>query len=239
MTTSHNPTPEPNVLGNGSLKNALEMTGCESEEDLIDMANVGTSLMERIDSLVSMPGPYNHWSPAEDPAEIVFDLVNDLDELTEENTKLKAALERISSPTQTTDLLWWQVEARAALAAEPQNKSTTSDNVLAWMRRQEDGSIVATGIPRVAEIWRDQGCVVTPLYEHPTPEPNLEDAKVWNVAADDENGHSQIMSVDWMTRQAAEKVVAHLSENYIGKPYPNGKGHYSIANVRLIREDGR
>jgi hypothetical protein len=63
--------------------------------------------------------------------------------------------------------------------------------------------------------------------------------KVWNVAADDENGHSQIMSVDWMTRQAAEKVAAHLSENYIGKPYPNGKGHYWIANVRPIREDSQ
>lgn len=29
--------------------------------------------------------------------------------------RLEKALERISSPTQTTDLLWWQIEARAAL----------------------------------------------------------------------------------------------------------------------------
>jgi hypothetical protein len=30
---------------------------------------------------------------------------------------LRTALEKIASPTQTTDLLWWQIEARAALAA--------------------------------------------------------------------------------------------------------------------------
>lgn len=116
MTDTKTPSPETHVTGSDSLKNALEMTGCENEENLIDMANVGNSLMERIDSLVSCPGPYHRWSPADDPAEIVFDLVNDLDELREENTKLKAALEKISSPSQTTDLLWWQVEARAALA---------------------------------------------------------------------------------------------------------------------------
>jgi hypothetical protein len=98
------------------LQNALEMTGCDDEADLIDMANVGKSLMERVDSLVGMPGPYHGWSPADDPAEIVFDLVNDLDELREENAKLKAALEKRSSPSQTADLLWWQVEARSALA---------------------------------------------------------------------------------------------------------------------------
>lgn len=64
----------------------------------------------------------------------------------------------------------------------------------------------------------------------------LADAKVWNVAADDENGHSQILCVDWMTSQAAEKVASHFVDNYVGKPYPNGKGYYTIANVRLIRE---
>ncbi|KKX29233.1 hypothetical protein [Rhizobium sp. LC145] len=87
------PPPEAHVSGDGSLKIALEMTGCQNEENLIDMANVGNSLMERIDSLVSMPGPYHRWSPADDPAEIVFDLVNDLDELREANAKMKAALE--------------------------------------------------------------------------------------------------------------------------------------------------
>ncbi|MGI2036384.1 hypothetical protein ACRQ1B_28815 [Rhizobium panacihumi] len=63
--------------------------------------------------------------------------------------------------------------------------------------------------------------------------------RIWNVAADDENGHSQIMCVDWQTREDAQKSVDHYVENYVGKPYPNGKGHYSINNVRLIREDGQ
>lgn len=66
---------------------------------------------------------------------------------------------------------------------------------------------------------------------------DLTAVKIWNVAADDENGHSQIMCVDWMTRDDAEKTVAHYVENYVGKSYPNGKGHFTINNVRLIRED--
>ena len=32
------------------------------------------------------------------------------------NRRMRSALEKIASPTQTTDLLWWQVEAREALA---------------------------------------------------------------------------------------------------------------------------
>ncbi|CDZ43219.1 Hypothetical protein NGAL_HAMBI1146_59920 [Neorhizobium galegae bv. officinalis] len=59
----------------------------------------------------------------------------------------------------------------------------------------------------------------------------------YNVAADDENGHSSIMCVDWMAREDAEKVAAYYRETYVGKPFPNGKGHYSVNNVRLITED--
>jgi len=58
----------------------------------------------------------------------------------------------------------------------------------------------------------------------------------YNVVADDENGHSHILCVDWMTRDAAEKVAAHYRETYVGKPYPNGKGHYSVNNIRLVTE---
>lgn len=32
------------------------------------------------------------------------------------NRRMRSALEKIASPTQTTDLLWWQIEAREALA---------------------------------------------------------------------------------------------------------------------------
>lgn len=112
------------------LKNALEMTGCDNEAELIDMANVGVSLMERIDSLVGMPGPYYRWSPADDPAEIVFDLVNDLDELREENAKLRELLKpfaRIADMEERAgpaDSVMVNValcrEARAALATAPE-----------------------------------------------------------------------------------------------------------------------
>ena len=40
------------------------------------------------------------------------------DAVIRENDRLRAALTKISSPTQSTDLLWWQVEARAALSAQ-------------------------------------------------------------------------------------------------------------------------
>lgn len=99
MSKTDTPSPYAQMAGSDSLRNALEMTGCENEENLIDMANVGSSLMERIDSLVSMPGPYHRWSPADDPAEIVFDLVNDVDEIREENAKLRDALEQIAGKT--------------------------------------------------------------------------------------------------------------------------------------------
>lgn len=36
--------------------------------------------------------------------------------------RLRGYLERISCPTQTTDLLWWQVQARAALATDAESK---------------------------------------------------------------------------------------------------------------------
>lgn len=36
-----------------------------------------------------------------------------------EIVRLRQALERISSPTQTKGLLWWQIEARAALGKGP------------------------------------------------------------------------------------------------------------------------
>lgn len=50
---------------------------CEEAED---MAAVGRSLMDRIESFAYEGGPLDGWAPAEDPAEIVTDLLNMLDE---------------------------------------------------------------------------------------------------------------------------------------------------------------
>ncbi|WP_368517455.1 hypothetical protein [Rhizobium sp.] len=70
----------PEVGMEGRLANALTMTGCENEEDLIDMANVGRSLMESIDFYVKSPSHLENWSPAESPVEIVGDLYDRLEE---------------------------------------------------------------------------------------------------------------------------------------------------------------
>lgn len=63
-----------------ALAEALAMTGLKTTAELIDMANVGQSLMERIVDLTKQEGPFNGWMPADDPAEIVFDLVNHYDD---------------------------------------------------------------------------------------------------------------------------------------------------------------
>lgn len=122
------PAPQTNVAGIDAslmnalvLQNALEMTGCDDEADLIDMAKVGKSLMERIDSLVGMPGSYHGWSPADDPAEIVFDLVNDLDELREEAAKLRAAISAKVSAAYRDEHEKADALLRAALTKEGQD----------------------------------------------------------------------------------------------------------------------
>lgn len=117
VENSGHTAPAPQAEEMGSLKNALEMTGCDDEADLIDMANVGNSLMDRIEHLVSCPGPYHQWSPADNPAEIVFDLVNDLDETREALSKALAALkharDQIRHPDQLIDEAIAAAEARA------------------------------------------------------------------------------------------------------------------------------
>ncbi|SEH22536.1 hypothetical protein [Rhizobium sp. NFR12] len=62
-----------------SIASALAETGCSDYADLVDMALVGTSLISTIDS-VTRDGILKGWSPADDPAEIVFDLINMIEE---------------------------------------------------------------------------------------------------------------------------------------------------------------
>lgn len=59
-----------------NLADALAETGLASIQDLIDMAKVGSSLMDTIAVVTQAEGPFKHWTPAEDPAEIVIDLIN-------------------------------------------------------------------------------------------------------------------------------------------------------------------
>lgn len=71
------------LASGSSLENALTMTGCKTEEGLIDMANIGQSFMNSLETVVTMDGPFKGWCPAEDPAELVLDLLNALDEALE------------------------------------------------------------------------------------------------------------------------------------------------------------
>ena len=50
--------------------------------------------------------------------ELINASVDDYNNALAENARLRGYLERIACPTQTTDLLWWQVQARAALNGE-------------------------------------------------------------------------------------------------------------------------
>ncbi|OHV85920.1 hypothetical protein [Ensifer sp. LCM 4579] len=102
------------------LKDALALTGLTTVEELIDMAKVGSSLMEAIDAVTSPVSLIEGWSPAEDPAEIVGDLYN----LFEESIAChKADLERLKA-------------AEAALAAR---QTKAIEDVIAERRRQIEG----------------------------------------------------------------------------------------------------
>lgn len=61
------------------LKAALELAGCDTPENLIDMARIGSNVMEAIDDVRNLEGPFKDWAPMDDPAEIVHDLYNALE----------------------------------------------------------------------------------------------------------------------------------------------------------------
>ncbi|MEJ6845127.1 hypothetical protein V3589_02740 [Sinorhizobium fredii] len=89
------------------LNEALMMTGLATLEELIDMANVGQSLMNAIDTYTKSPSLIEDWSPADDPAEIVGDLYNRFEESINchkaELDRLKAAEARLADLTSELD----------------------------------------------------------------------------------------------------------------------------------------
>lgn len=64
-----------------TVQQLVKETGSRDAEDLADMANVGHSLMQSIETICKLDGPFKDWSPAQDPAEIVIDLYNALDDM--------------------------------------------------------------------------------------------------------------------------------------------------------------
>lgn len=63
-----------------SEKVGLSTRLASDDQDLVDMANVGQSLMNAIDVYTKAPSLIEDWSPADDPAEIVGDLYNRFEE---------------------------------------------------------------------------------------------------------------------------------------------------------------
>jgi hypothetical protein len=72
----------------------IVMTGCRDLADVEDMANVGKSLMDAID-LNTRDGPIKGWSPADDPAEIVVDLLNLLSDAEARSETLLKVIQKV------------------------------------------------------------------------------------------------------------------------------------------------
>jgi hypothetical protein len=59
-----------------TLADLLAEAGCKNAVDLVDMAKVGNSLMASIEIYTKAGEVLEGWSPAEDPAEVIGDLVD-------------------------------------------------------------------------------------------------------------------------------------------------------------------
>lgn len=64
----------PAGLLEAAMAELVNRSGCADISHMIDMAKVGLSLMEVLDTAGQEDGPLKDWTPAEDPAEVVRDL---------------------------------------------------------------------------------------------------------------------------------------------------------------------
>lgn len=67
---------EAKAIAEDVIKKLLSETGCSDIAEVIDMVKVGQSLMHEIEHTVQADAQLKGWAPAEDPAEIVADLIN-------------------------------------------------------------------------------------------------------------------------------------------------------------------
>ncbi|WP_153514010.1 hypothetical protein [Agrobacterium sp. ICMP 6402] len=94
------------------LKAALELAGCETLEDLVDMARIGSNLMGAIDDVRRCEGPFKEWAPADDPVEIVHDLYAALEHAWEKAGALKQSVPEDDKP-------WWLEMPNLAEGVDP------------------------------------------------------------------------------------------------------------------------
>lgn len=90
------------------LRAALELAGCETAENLIDMARIGSNVMGAIDDVRKLDGPFKDWAPVDDPVEIVHDLYAALEHVREEVDALKQ-----------DDKPWWLEMPNLAVGVDP------------------------------------------------------------------------------------------------------------------------
>lgn len=122
-----------------ALKVLLEETGLPNGVELADMARIGKSLMDTI-AIVTKDGPLKGWAPAEDPAEIVTDLMNMLHDA----TTGRAEAEKLLS------------EAQDSMQRDDDGVKVMVDRFLRWK------------LP--TDFNPDGGIGFTPGYENGTPE---------------------------------------------------------------------
>ncbi|WP_421405504.1 hypothetical protein [Agrobacterium fabrum] len=65
----------------------------------------------------------------------------------------------------------------------------------------------------------------------------LKDKPIFNIAYDDGDGGWTTGCFETVTFEVAEDLCRKFHAEYVGRPYPNGKGHYTYRNVRIFVSD--
>ena len=87
-------------------------------------------------------------------------------------------------------------------------RSPAEGKPVAWCRPNIIGGWVYTRMPRVAEIWQEQGCEVTPLYATPTPQGGMREALLFAVRGLHEVATHGHLAGDTLSKMALETIEA-------------------------------
>lgn len=98
------------------IDEAWDAFGTHGNRKALTLAEQISSVVRELDEAQNAAAFHEHnWQQERD---LKLSLVAELSTLRARVARLEEALERIASRTQTEGLLWWQVEARAALAEQ-------------------------------------------------------------------------------------------------------------------------
>jgi hypothetical protein len=151
--------------------------GFRDVEDLLDMGRIGRSLMDDIASCVHSTAGYEHWSPADDPAEIVVDLINDL---TDTRAALQSAEQRATKLAEEVERLKPFEEAASTWAIAcgvARGERDIAEGRLALLERRS-GDVVVLPREPTREMWAAMG---NALVGSTTVHHDAVAAKVWSA----------------------------------------------------------